>query len=497
MGEAESISRQTGLVASEFRTWEPSGYIQDDWRVTRKVTLNLGVRYDVFTPYTSANGAISNFDFAKNLIVGPNLPGANQSNASAGVKTFYGNVAPRIGFAVDLGRGTVIRGGFGMSYYPGNYTLQSYLKNPPYAASFECGFVSPPNALPCIGTGFGGGVNFGPFAQGVNYRLGAEPIPVFDMAQATNPANYAGKLFYAMDFNFRPTYIEQYSLQVQKDISGNVVGIGYVGNLGRRLVGYPNLNQVPYPGAPTPIASLPTTIISTGVSQGMSSYNALQATIERRLARGLSANANYTFSHALSNITTNGESASNIPNGNRFSCVGPCHVNIPGTSNYKVVNGWQKYDYGNSELDVRHRFALTLGYDLPFGKSLSGAAAVLAKGWSVNALYFYQTGLPFTVENTENAADPGGTYDGFTNSPSRPNMIGNPKVSNWTPAMYLNKAAFATQAANTLGNQNKNQITAPSNTALNFSVIKLFYPERELEASVPRRSVQLVQYAEL
>jgi hypothetical protein len=494
MGQAESIFRQTGLVASEFRTWEPSIYAQDDWRITHAITLNLGVRYDIFTPYTSPNNQISNFDFANNLIVGPALPGANNSNATAGVKTDYADIAPRIGFAVDLGHGMVVRGGFGMSYFPGNFTLQSFLKNPPYAASFECGFVNPPTALPCIGTGFGGGVSFGPGANGVNYQLGAEPAPPStpDLTQATNQANYAGKLFYAMDFNFKPTYIEQYSLQLQKDFHGNVVSIGYVGNEGRHLVGYPNLNQPAYAGATTPIYVPVTnfgvtsnlfgsTIISTGVSAGVSSYNALQVTLERRLAKGLSGNANYTWAHALANISSNGESPSNIPNPDRFSCVGLCRVNIPGSSNYTTVKSWEKYDYGNSELDVRQRLAFTLGYELPVGKNLTGAAAILAKGWTVNALYYYQTGLPFTVENTQNAADPGGTYDGFTNSPSRPNLVSTAKASKWTVSQYFNSTAFATQATGTLGNERKNQITAPNDTALNLSLIKAFVIKEDLK----------------
>ncbi len=490
LGQADSMFRQTSLVAAKFRTWEPSVYIQDDWRITHRITLNLGIRYDLFTPYTSANDAITNFDFNKLLLVGPSLPGDNQSNATAGVKPEYGDVAPRVGFAVDMGRGLVVRGGFGMSYFPGNFTLQSFLKNAPYASSFMCGFANTANLRPCEYTALAA---YAGKAYGLNYALGSMPAPVIDMTQATNRANYADKLFYAMDFNFKPTYIMQYSLQVQKDFHGNVAGIGYVGNMGRHLVGYPNLNQAPYgpvedahgnivtPGAPTPIPSLPNTVISTGVSAGVSNYNALQVTLERRLTKGLSANANYTWAHALANISSNGESPGNIPNPDRFSCVGACHINIPGSTNYTIGKSWQVYDYGNSEMDVRQRFAFTVSYALPFGNKLTGAAGLLAKGWSTNALYFYQTGLPFTVQNTQNAPDPGATYDGFTNLMSRPNIIGKAKAANATPAMYLNTAAFAVQAAGTLGNERKNQITAPNDTSFNLSLLKAFTLRDELK----------------
>ena len=501
MGQADSMFRQTSLQAAQFRTWEPSVYAQDDWRITRTVTLNLGLRYDIFTPYTSANNAISNFDFSKNLIVGPALTGNNQSNATAGVKTVYSSIAPRVGFAVDMGHGTVVRGGFGMSYFPGNFTLQSFLKNQPYAASMACGFANTQSLRPCEYTAYAA---YAGQAYGLNYALGSEPVPTpFTAAQLANNSNYADQLLYAMDFNFKPTDIMQYSLQVQKDFHGNVAGIGYVGNLGRHLVGYPNLNQPAYgavedshgniitPGAPTPIASLPHTIISTGVSAGVSNYNALQVTLERRLANGLSANANYTWAHALANISSNGESPGNIPNPDRFSCIGACHINIPGTSNYTIGRSWEVYDYGNSELDVRNRFALTLGYDIPLGKNLNGAGAILLKGWTANALYFYQTGLPFTVQNTQNAPDPGGTYDGFTNLMSRPNITGKAKVSKPTPAMYLNTASFSAQAAATLGNERKNQITAPNDQALNFSLLKLFTIHEDLKLQFRAESFNL------
>jgi len=508
MGQAESIERITGIVSPTFRTWEPSGYVQDDWRVTHVLTLNLGVRYDIFTPYTSHNNAFANFDFAKGLIVGPALTGANKSNATGGVNTDYKDIAPRVGFALNLAHGTVIRGGFGMSYFPGNFALQSFMKNPPYTSSFTCGFVNPPNALPCLGTGYGGGVSYIPgnlFFTGVNYALGAEPTPAqsqLTAPQLANPASYAGQMLFAMASNFKATYVEQYSLQVQKDFKGNVIGIGYVGNLGRHLVAYPNLNQAPYncPSqatcaagvAPTPIKSIPSsTILSTGVSGGVSNYNGLQVTLERRLAKGLSGNANYTYSHALGNTRSNGESPSNIPNADAYSCVGPCLIDNPGSSTPTVGKSWEVYDYGNSELDVRNRFAFTLGYDLPIGENLKGAAGLLVKGWTANALFDYQTGLPFTVENTQNGADPGATFDGFTNTVSRPNLIGKPKAANAGPAMYLNAAAFATQALGTLGDERKDQIYAPNDTALNFSLIKLFPIHENLKLQFRAESFNL------
>lgn len=477
IGQATSIQRQTSLVAPGLRTWEPSAFFQDDWRVTPALTLNLGVRYNVFTPFTANNNAISNFDFSKDLIVSPSLEGVNRSSATAGVKTYYGDVAPRIGFAYDLGHKAVVRGGFGMSFFPDNFSLQSFLKNAPFTSTFHCGIIT--DTRPCTGAyaGFAG-----------NYRLGSLPVPTVDITTATDPANYAGASFLATDFNFRPSYVEQYSLGIQKDVAGNVVGASYVGNLGRRIVAYPNANQAPYAGAPTPIPSLPTTIISDGMSAGVSAYNALQLTVERRLTKGLSGNVNYTFAHNLSNVSTNGEGSANIPNGDRFSCVGPCHVNIPGTSNYTVVNSWEVYDYGNSEIDLRHRVAVTIGYQIPYGSTLTGVKGALLKGWSTNALFSYQTGLPFTVENTNPV---GGTADGFTNTNDRPNVVGKINLSNPTIQHYFNTAAFQTQADGTLGNEGKNPIYSPRFTALNLSLFKTLAITEALKLELRAESFNL------
>ena len=195
-------------------------------------------------------------------------------------------------------------------------------------------------------------------------------MPSINIASATDPANYAETEILATDFKLRPAYVEQYSLNVQKEIAGNVLGIAYVGNVGRRLVAYPNANQAPYEGAPTPIASLPTTVISDGQSAGVTSYNAMQLTAERRLRKGFSANINYTLAHNLGNVSSNAEaSGGSIQNGNRFTCVGECHVSLGSYSPaYRVVNSWQTYDYGNSEIDLRQRTAVTLGYEIPYGQ---------------------------------------------------------------------------------------------------------------------------------
>ena len=94
-------------------------FVQDDWRATSWLTLNLGVRYDVFTPFTEENNQLSNFDPATGKML---VAGQNGVSQTAGVKTDYSNVAPRVGFSATLPHSMVLRGGFGLAYFPGNYS---------------------------------------------------------------------------------------------------------------------------------------------------------------------------------------------------------------------------------------------------------------------------------------------------------------------------------------------------------------------------------------
>ncbi len=459
-GQATTAQRGFNLVPPRFRAWEYSGYAQDDWRATRWLTLNLGLRYDIFTPYTVRNNAFSNFDPALGLLIGPALPGIQASGPTAGVSTDYHDLAPRIGFAATVGHGMVVRGGFGMSYFPENYASGSEMENAPFNFTFNCG-VAGFSGIPCAGA------YTTPTQNGFLLAAGF-PTPTFDITLATDPTKYTS--IRSTPFDQRQSYLEQFSLQVEKDFAGNVATIGYVGNLGRRLTTQPNVNQLAFPlaeGGTYPFPALPGVNIQPQLNEATSRYNALQLSLERRLKNGLSGFANYTYAHNITNATVIDENPQNDSN----DCFGPCHVDN-GSGGVVIQNSWNQYDMGNALLDFRHRVAMGINYELPFGRSLTGVAAQAIKGWGTNVIYSWSSGFPFTVLNSN------GAISNINLGNDRPNQIGSANLSNPTNNEWFNTAAFVAQAPNLLGNERRNQLFGPPQRNLNLSVFKNF-PVRE------------------
>jgi hypothetical protein len=459
-GEIANVNRQNTVVQASLRSWEPSTFIQDDWHVNRVLTLNLGVRYDIFTPYTAQNQAFSNYNPAINLLVSPSLPGIQHSSNTADVRTDYYDIAPRVGFSATVAHGLVMRGGFGVSFFPGNYASGAVMRNAPFNFGFTCGAATF-NTIPCTGS-----FTNPAFPTNAYFLDGSLPIPVLNIALATDPTTY--NTVNSTAFNLKTAYIEQYSFQIQKEFGGNVFTIGYLGNRGEKLTTQQNVNQLPFPvtaGGTFPIPSLPNLSLNERLTGGISRYNALQLQFERRLKAGLTASANYTYSHNLTNTQVQDEGQ---PVGN---CEGPCHVSN-GAGGFVVDNSWHQYDYGNADLDTRHRVSVQFNYALPFAKGMTGVGGMLLGGWSINAIYSYSSGNPFTVQN------PDGSISGINLGNDRPNMLRNAKISNASASEWFNTAVFVPQNAGTLGDQHRNQVYGPPMNDLDFSVFKDF-PIRE------------------
>ena len=419
------LMRNQLLIQPQYRASEPSFFLQDDWRTTPKLTLNLGVRYDVFTAETEKHGNISNLNLATGTLV---------QGGQAGVQTQYTNVAPRAGFAYNALPKTVVRGGFGLSFFPADQTNALILTNPPY--SYNSGTI-----------------------RETNLANGA-PSPV-----APSSTALSGGL-YSKAFNFRTGYIEQFNLNFEQEIGKTVLNVGYVGELGRHLLQTISNLDLPAPSlvgeapgtaqAAAPYAALlPNVNTITAYQPGAeSSYHAVQTSVQRRFSRGLTANVNYTFAHILDDAGTDQGIGSNAE---EFG-LAPSQI--------------KSYDYGNSDLDVRHRFAGSATYAFPSPKDGKYKQLLLA-GWQGNMLGFWQTGLPFTVSSASAQVNlPTITAD-------RPNVNRKALYTGGPLSQFFNIAAFTAQPYGTLGNENRNEFFGPRLRRLDLSVFKTFPLYRE------------------
>ncbi|MBB5061942.1 TonB-dependent receptor [Granulicella mallensis] len=445
-GVAFTAQRSNQLYPISYRTWEPSVYFQDNWRALPWLTLNLGVRYDLFTPYTEKHNRLSNLDPTTGTLI---LAGVGGVNNAAGVETDYSNFAPRFGFAATLPYKAVVRGGFGMSFFPDNYGTSGDRQNQPFVFNFQP-------------------------APEYNISQGL-PVPSLDNSQIANPQ---GAIANAMDPSFRNAYMYQSSLTYEQQFGANVLTVTYVSDIGRHLAQFiPNID-VPLPSAQpyqdncAPAGSaactaLPTlqsvrpfngtlpgiTSITQTYSHGVSYYNAGEIAFQRRISQGLTFNVNYTLAHMLDNAAD---------------------LNQDNQAGYGLIPSLiSTYDYGNSDADVRNRLAGSFNYDLPFGKSLTGYKKAIAGGWKTNGILVWQSGLPFTVQNNVPQINTGAGDD-------RPNLVGNPTLSHPNNTQYFNVAAFQPQAFGTAGDAPRNPLHGPHYRHFDFSAFKEFPVHKDL-----------------
>ncbi len=421
-------NRITFLVKPYERTWEPSVYAQDDWRASNHLTFNLGVRYDVFTKPSEKYGNYSNFDLGSLSII---------KNNTGGIRNTYKDISPRFGFDASFGHDMVLRGGFGLIFYVSDAVVSTVISNP--GVSINTGFVFNPTQINVTGV-----------------------VPA--VQQSTNTADLSGSIS-SKPLSQPDSYFEQFNLIFQKQLRATVFSLGYIGQVGRHIANQiPNLD-LPAPtgpvaaGTPPPAlvysASLPkVNTIDEFSNSGASSYNSLQVSVERRIAKGLTANLNYTYSHNLDDV----------------------YHEYDGDGLVTTVFGLQPRnvataDYGNSPLDLQSRFAGFFSYDLPIGRTGSRLYRAVVGGLRLNGLGFWQTGSPFTVISSVTQANGLATINLPTVTSDKPNVVA-PIRTNGSLSQFFNIGSFAQQAVGTPGNERRNQVFGPDLRRGDLSLFK-------------------------
>ncbi len=408
----------------QIRTESYNFFVNDSYRVTPRLTLNAGLRYEYNSPPVDAQDRANIYDVVTRSLVPVGTNGVPRS----GFDPDRNNFAPRVGFAWSITEKTVLRGGYGV-----------YYDQSPLAPAEALYFNSP----------FFDNNIFFPF-PGLPLTL-SNPFPAFFPFPLPDSA-------LAIQRDLRTGYMQHWNFNVERQFGDKtVVEVAYVGSKGTKLLTARDINQpqpsVLPPGLPfVPRPDPRFDDIDLLESRANSNYDALQMRFQQRLTRGFSALASYTWSKSI-------DDASNF-----FSSAGD--PNFPQNS-YNVAA-----ERGRSNFDVSHRLSVSYSYELPF-RHADGFAGKLVNGWETFGIVTLQTGRPFTVallSDIDNSGT-GRSILGF-GANDRPNLVGNPELSNPTTSQWFNTAAFAFPAPGTFGDAGRNILEGPGFQSVNASLVK-------------------------
>lgn len=458
LGQQASFSQASLDLTPDIRMNQWEAYVQDDWKMTPRLTLNAGVRYSWFQQPIDKHKMLTNFDpLIYSAAAAPTIdsnghictvaPCAGGGSPSGVYDPLNGIIvagtgtsrakfgdhpapqantdfAPRIGFVWDVyGNGkTALRGGYGIAFDSSlvGDIEQNIFQNPPYVQSIS--------------------INAGGLSNPLSGTVNVSSVPpALHATQYQSPAPYG----------------QQFSLDLQQQLGNNLVSdIGYVGSLGTHLLGEVDLNQ-PHPGAwqslGVPSISRANTTLLNQIRpyRGYdainaiepwftSNYHSLQAAIQKRFSDGSLIDANYTWSKALTNNQTD-----------RSTAVQDVY-NIAG-------------EYGPAQYDIRNMFNVNFVYALPFFRTQQGAVGHVLGGWQLGGLVYANGGVPLTVTTS---ADPAGLglLDSASAAGARPNQTGNPNVGTGirTRTNWFNKSVFAADTSPTTpGNTPRGSVRGP------------------------------------
>ncbi|MBV8830222.1 MAG: TonB-dependent receptor [Acidobacteriaceae bacterium] len=464
-----------------------AGYFQDDYRVTSKLTLNIGLRYEVETARNERYNRLSWFNPAAPNPIGPQigfpgLTGALQfpgvgGNGTRQKTTNWKNFGPRFGFGYQIANKTVLRGGYGLFYLPStgddqgtNLGASGFFTTTTFTSSLNGG-ITPAGVL---SNPFPNGITTPPgSSQGAVSQLGQDLVSVYH--------------------NDHSSYAQEWNLDLQQQLPGNfLIDLAYAGNKGTYLPVDIQADQLPdqylsqgsalLRQVPNPLYGIVTTGPLTGptvaygqllrpfpqfnsvnmraVREGDSIYHALQVKAERRFANGLNLLAAYTFSKAISDV------------GSRLA-INFANPGIQDSNNLRAERSLANFD-------VPQRFVLSFTYQLPFGPgktflgSTRGALGKLVAGWEVNGVATFQNGTPLGLTTSVNQTNSFGGGSRPNNNGTSAGLSGS--IENRLN-QYFNTSVFSQPAAFTFGNTARTlpDVFAPGTSNFDFSIVKNTY----------------------
>ncbi|MFZ0796724.1 MAG: TonB-dependent receptor [Terriglobales bacterium] len=380
-------------------------YLQDNFRLSHRLTLNYGLRWDYYGIIGEKNNL---FSILPNLYSGSIEQVGVSGDPSSLYPKDYHNFSPRIGLAYDVfGTGkTIFRLGYGFAYDA--FSQDFFAGQVPYTSS---------NAGPLFNDVGPKPISYGSVTNGltpVACGSGTIPIPGSSLCAASVFGNFSFTDVFTVDQNLRTPYVQNYNLNVEQELARNTaLSVAYVGSSGRKLFRFIDENQG-LTGRLNPSYGY----VLDFQSSAISNYNSLQTSLKLRDVHGFTSTANYTWSHSI-------DTASDGQDYAPFQSQPQNSFNVRG-------------DRGNSGFDLRHHFTWLWGYKIPGAPTMKW----LTNGWEMSGVVTLSTGMPFTPMDYSDFNNTGEYYE-------RPDLVGNPRAgTSSNPANFLNLAAFAASCTN-------------------------------------------------
>jgi hypothetical protein len=399
-----------GFIPRNAIHYENALFAQDDWRINPSLTLNLGLRWDVFTPYYEENNQLANYDPVTKRLIVADKNGASRST----IDTDWNNFGPRLGFNYILNEKTTIRGGYGIFYSLDRGGIDNQLTENPPSVVTEFRFGGDP---------------------GSRVRI-SDPIPLPTPVDPNSPVLPQGSGLVYIPKDSENTEVQQWSLSLQREVLPRTSAmVAYVGTRAENLSA--RITSAGFAGS---VADRLTSIFYIGES----SYDALQTSLRMSDWHGLSLLGSYTYSE-----TTNNTPGLFPGNPSRGGTVTDPDCIVPGQDCNLAL------DEGPADYDIPHRFTMAATYDLPFARGNR-----FLGGWRVNGVYTLQSGTPFTI------------YSGF-DGVKRADQNGDPNDGPKTTNKWFDTTAF-TPAAGAQGTAGRNSVRGPGIRTLDLSLFKTF-----------------------